>query len=148
MNWIELLPADIEDNLNSTEMNAYRTAKQKPGAADPLPGIIDQVVYQIRGAVRSCRSNRLHENPVLIPRSAEHHATVLVLYRLANRFRLDVTDDRRAEWREANRWLRDVAACDFDIEPPTEETDAPGPVNGPNVGRPSLTMTRKQQEGI
>ncbi|HRQ89184.1 MAG TPA: DUF1320 family protein [Bacteroidia bacterium] len=147
-NWIELTPDDVRDNMNATELTAYRTKLAGPGTPDPLPGIIAQVVYQIRGAVRSCGKNRLHETATLIPRSAEHHAVVLVLYRLANRFRLDVTEDRRAEWREANRWLRDVAACQYDIEPPTDEADAAGPVNGPNICRPNRTMSRRDQEGI
>ena len=104
--------------LNNAEQVAYREALLRPGESDRLEEIVTAVVGKVRGAIRSNRDNRLDPDGTLIPASA------------------------------AERWLRDVAAGRYLIEPPSEEADVLAPPKaGPRFTKPNLTQRREDAQG-
>lgn len=144
--WIPLTEDHL--GLNNAETQAYREAHLRDNQADRLPDILKQVVMQVRGAVRSCRSNQLSPDPDLIPESATYYAGAIARYRLMSSFPGGVSTPRQEEYKEAIAWLRDVAACRFLIESPGESDDTPAPIKaGPRITRPTLTQRREDAQG-
>lgn len=134
--------------LNDAERAAYRAALLKEGATDRLPGILLAVTRYARDAIRSCRSNRLDEDAATLPESAAHHAGAIARYRLMTHFGGGVSDARTKEWEASERWLRDVAACRFLIEPPGDSGGDPAsPKARPAFTSPSLTQRREDASG-
>lgn len=134
--------------LNNAERAAYRSSLLAQGETDRLPNILDGVTAQVRGAIRSCRSNVLDPDPTTVPESAVHHAGALIRYRLLGHFPGGVSEIRRKEYEDAMTWLRDVAACRYLIEPPGDADDSPAPPKaGPSFTRPTLTQKRTDADG-
>lgn len=148
-NWITLTPEDLISALSGEEASIYRSALLKEGQEDPTQDIIDSVVSDIRGAVRSCRKSKLDTTSAeTIPKSQKHHALALIRYRALTRFKLPISEDRRNEWKSAEQRLRDIAKCQYLIEAPSDEPGQPAPKQtGPAFSKPSLTQTRKDSDG-
>jgi hypothetical protein len=144
--WRQLTEDDA--GLNQAERAAYRSSLLGQGESDRLPTILTSVAMEIRGAVRSCRSNMLSTDPLLVPESAIHHAGALIRYRLMSHFPGGASETRRKEYEDARQWLRDVAACRYLIEPPGDADESPAPPKaGPKFSRPTLTQSRRDADG-
>jgi hypothetical protein len=116
--------------------------------ADPLPGVIEQVVRLIRGYVATCARNTLGAGAT-IPDELLDPALVLIRESLASRLPRFPNDDTRKTQADAARTLlRDVAACKFTVvcpaTPTTEAVSAPSPRIEP---RPRQ-FTRESQAGL
>jgi len=146
MNWITLTADDIA--LNSAERSAYSESLLAEGETDRLPGILKDVTMQVRGAIRSCRTNLLADDPDTLPESAIYYAGALARYRLMSHFPGGVSEARATEYREAITWLRDVAACRYLIESPGDSDGAKAPKPaGPMFLTPHRTQSREQANG-
>jgi phage gp36-like protein len=134
--------------LNSAEDNAYRTSLLKPGETDRLTKIIEDVVYLVRSAVRSNRSNTLDPDPTTIPRSMVFHAAAIARYRLMSNFPGGVSEPRRKEYEDAQAFLRQVQKGEFLIEGPGPADESPAPPKaGPRFTSPTLTQDRGKAIG-
>lgn len=144
--WRAITEDDIA--LNDSELTAYRASLLKSGESDRLPTILSQVTGQVRGAIRSNRSNVLDPDPDTLPESAIFYASALVRYRLISHFPGGIGTAREAEYKEALQWLRDVAAGRYLVESPGEADDTPAPPKaGPKFTSPTLTQTRDDANG-
>jgi hypothetical protein len=144
--WIALTEKHI--GLNNAEQVAYREALLRPGESDRLEEIVTAVVGKVRGAIRSNRDNRLDPDGTLIPASAAAYAGALVRYELLANFVGNISEPRTKQWEAAERWLRDVAAGRYLIEPPSEEADVLAPPKaGPRFTKPNLTQRREDAQG-
>lgn len=144
--WRALTADDV--GLNNAERAAYRASLLPDGETDRLPDILTAVTAQIRGAVRSCRSNVLDPDPTTVPESSVIYAGAIARYRLMAHFPGGVSSARETEYKEAVQWLRDVAACRYLIEPPGDADDSPAPSKaGPRFTSPTLTQKRSDADG-
>lgn len=151
MPWIEVTTAMVERRLAGTELEALRTAALGDDQDDPLPGIIAEVVEEIRGYVAACSSNTLSSGAT-IPQKLQSAALALIRGRMITRLPGSglLDEDRRSEIRSAETLLRDVAACRFSVDAPddpvTDEVSRPG--GAETVTSTTPKMTRQKMDGL
>lgn len=152
MSWITLTETNVITKLSGPEISAMKTAALQAGQANPLPGVISQVVKEIRGYVAACSRNTLGEGET-IPDELEGPAISRIRYELATRLPVAslLSEDRRSANTNALTLLRDVAGCRFLIVQPA--TAAPGEeqaanVVSPSISRPCRHFSRAKQDGI
>lgn len=152
--WIALTEALIANRFSGPELTAVKTAALGAGqsGAALLADCISAVVREVRGYVAACATNTLGEG-MTIPAELEHAALALLRQRLANRLpgmaRLMNDEARRAEYDDAVRLLRDVAACNFAIVGPTEVAPEQPALGGtPRITERPLNFRRSDGDGL
>lgn len=148
--WRAITDDDLLTGMNSYELEAFRNKAIADGQADPVPLLIAQTTMDVREAIRSCRDNSLSPDATLIPEGAIRHAVALIRHRLQTRFpdQAEAAEDRRLEYREANKYLEAVASCSRSVERYGEAPDAQAPQIGPRVDGRDRRFTRADQDGI
>lgn len=122
MAWTTISESDLKEQLSGAELAAYRRAALADDQADPIAGILDGVVEEVRGRIAANRDNILADG-VTIPASLIHHAIAIARYRLITRLPVTPSDARRAEYEDAMAVLRDIAAGKFSVEVPVTADD-------------------------
>lgn len=150
MSWTTITENDVLAGLNASESSAYRTKLLGDGQLDPLLEITDQVVAEIRDAVRSNPDNILSASADQVPGSAKYHAVAIIRYRLITRLAGVPNESRRAEWDRANRWLDQVAQGRIRIESGATGTDteAAAPGSRPRITAATRIYERGDAEGL
>jgi len=146
--WTTITEDDVLDAMNDAEANAFRTSLLGDDQDDPLPGLISKAIAKIRGSVRSCKDNKLDPDPAKIPQSLVDAATVMIRFSLYGRYPIDMPESLITEWRENNRFLRDVQNCNFAVEGPGDEEGGAAPAPGPSLTSPTLNFDRDSQAGL
>lgn len=120
MAWRALVnPDDLESVLSAAEYSVMDTLSKDAGVASVIDEEFEKITDEARGYIASCKRNTVGAADTL-PERVIYHAMVLVRHRLASRLRgIKQTEERRDEWRSAERFFRDVAACKFEVEQPT-----------------------------
>lgn len=139
--WTEITESDVITKLSGPEIAAMKTAALQAAQINPLPGVIAQVVLEIRGYVAACPNNTLGDGST-IPNELLGAAVSRIRFELATRLPVAslLTEDRRSANRDALTLLRDVAACKFlVVQPETADADQAG---GPAVENVSTTTKR------
>ena len=139
--WQEITEADVITKLSGPEIAAMKTAALQAAQANPLPGIISQVVGEIRGYVAGCERNKLGDGET-IPSELLGAAISRIRFELATRLPVSslLTEDRRSANSNAISMLKDVSACRFlIIQPVTAATQQAG---GPAVQIATSTTRR------
>lgn len=147
MSWQPITEADVVTKLSGPEIAAMKTAALKAGQVNPLPGIITQIVGEVRGYVAGCDANVLGAGET-IPSELLGTAISRIRFELATRLPVPglLTEDRRKANDNAITLLRDVARCTFKIVGPvTASADQPG---GPAVQVASSTKRRATREKL
>ena len=120
MAWITLTEDNVRERLSWPELSAFKTWHLKAGQDDPVPETIVRVVNEVRGYVSGCARNVLGPAGT-IPDSLADAALSLMRWRLATRLpgasQALLDESRKQEYDDALRLLRDVARCNFGIEP-------------------------------
>lgn len=147
MAWISIEEDDVKTRLAGTELSSYQTVALASGQSDPLPGIITQVVSEIRGYIAACASNALGDGET-IPEKLLGTALAVIRYRLTTRLPIEVTEQRELEYKEAIRLLERVSECMFAIEEPEEEDDESISSPSPNIGSRTRNFDSDDQDGI
>ena len=121
MSWVTITDADILGKSAGAEVEAARSAALAQGQTDPVPGIVAQVVREVRGYVATCERNKLGPAGT-IPDELRGAALNRIRFECATRLPQGalMDDDRRASNRDALAMLRDAAACKITIEQPEE----------------------------
>lgn len=132
MSYIVITEADVITKLSGPEIAAMKTAALQAAQSSPLPGIITQVVAEIRGYVAACERNVLGEGET-VPSELLGAAINRIRFELATRLPVAslLTEDRRSANENAITLLRDVAKCAFAVVGP--ETPAAEQAGGPAV---------------
>ncbi len=150
MPWTTLTPDDLLRGLTGAERSALQTAALGSGQADPLPGIIADVVAEARGYIAANKSNVLGVGNT-IPEKLRAALIARVRFEAFTRLPIGrslLTEDRVKANSDAVTLLRDVAAGRFAIEEPevasTESISAPKP----KFTRPTREFTRSNQDGL
>jgi hypothetical protein len=119
MAWITITDADILGKSTGGEVEAARSAALATGQSDPVPGIVEQVVREVRSFVAACSRNTLGPAGT-IPDELKGAALNRIRFECATRIPggalLD--EDRRASNRDALTLLKEAAACRLSIEQP------------------------------
>jgi len=122
MSWITITEAHIKGSLSPMEMRAFKAAaEQTSGGADPVPGVITRVTAEVRGAVAGCERNQLGEDGT-VPDECLGYACDLAAWYIITAFGISdekIIKTRQTKMENANKFLRDVAACKFRIAQPT-----------------------------
>ena len=151
MSWIAITEDDILRQLSGPENNAFRTAALGAGQDDPLPGLISQVTREVRARVAACRENRLGAG-MTVPDELLGATVDRIRWELITRLPINspnILETRRDANSNALSLLRDVAACNFTVEQPDDQSDerTSRPVS-PSFQPRRLRMTRENQDGI
>lgn len=150
MAWISITTADVQRSLAGGELLALQAEGLGDGQIDPLPGIISDVVAEVRGYISANALNRLGDGETIPDRL---RATALVRIRFEAFTRLPLgrellTEDRVKANDNAIQRLRDVAAGRFQIEDPTviDEESRRAPL--PMIGTRTRNFDRDSQDGL
>lgn len=150
MPWQQITEIDVRDRLSGPELAAYKSAALAVGQTDPLPGIIQQSVDEVRGYIAACARNSLEEGAA-VPSKLVGATVAIIRYRLISRLPLNsaaLLDTRREEYKDALRLMEQVSACKFAVEEPTIKSTEVISAPSPSYSGRSRRFTRDQQEGI
>lgn len=149
MSWQTITEADVLTKLSGPEIAAMKTAALQASQVSPLPGIITQVVREVRGYVAACERNTLGAGET-IPDELLGAAISRIRFELATRLPVAslLTEDRRTANANALTMLRDVAACRFQIVVAATPTTEVVSAASPTFNTPTRRYSRAQQDGI
>jgi len=121
MAWTLITAENLLGKFTGGEDDAARSAALAIGQADPVPGIIEDVVREVRSAVATCAKNKL--GPAgMIPDELRGAALNRIRFECATRVPggalLD--EDRRTANQNAIRMIERAADCKMTIEQPDE----------------------------
>lgn len=132
MPWTTLTVTHVRELLSGPELQAAQTAALATDQTDPLAGVVEQTVREVRGYVAANSANKLSANQAEVPGNLMRTALAIVRYRLVSRLPVAslVTEGRRKEYEDAIALLRDVAAGRYAVDVPesvatTSETPMP-----------------------
>ncbi len=110
--------------MSSPELDAYNAAAIGIGQ-DPLADITETAVQEARAHIADCATNSLGAGST-VPDRVVHHILAIIRYRMLTRLDMEVSEDRRTEYRAAMRFFERVAECKVGIEAPQGATEATG----------------------
>lgn len=151
MAWVPITIDLLHQKSAGAEVDAARNAALATGEPDPVPGIIEQVIREVRGYVLANTKNK--PGPLgTIPDELLGQAINRIRFEAATRIPggalLD--DDRRQANRDAWAALRDAAADRMTITSPEEISAEPLPsASAVTVARSTcLRAGRRQMDGL
>ena len=108
MAWVTLSVDAVKMRLSDAESAAITNALSADGSRDPLPDIVAQVVYEVRGYISG--SGRKLEVGCTLPQSLVNAAISRIRYELANAIPSGIlmTDDRKRENESAIALLKSI----------------------------------------
>lgn len=135
MPWISLTSDHVKARLAEEELTAIEGAGG--GTGDRLAGIIQQVTSLVRAKVAACHKNELGASGT-IPEECLYSACTIAKHSLLSSVSSYTGDDgklRGEEFREANKFLYDVAKCEIGIST-EDDTTVSGSDSGSYGGAP------------
>jgi hypothetical protein len=150
MPWTTLNSDDLLRGLTGAERSALQTAALGSGQADPLPGIIADVVAEARGYIAANKANVLGEGNT-VPEKLRAALIARVRFEAFTRLpvgRSLLTEDRVKANEAAVALLRDVAAGRYAIEEPAVASAEVISAPGPKFTKPVRQFTRENQDGL
>jgi hypothetical protein len=149
MAWITITDAAILGKSAGAEVDAARSAALAIGQTDPVPGLVEQIVREVRGYVAACKDNKLGPAgtiPDELLGAALNRLRFECATRLPGGALLD--EDRRAANRDAIAMLRDAGACRIVLEQPdTPSTEILASQPSPRWKARGPQFSRRQQDG-
>ena len=124
MAWVEITEAMAKGAMSSPELDAINLAAIA-GGQDPLADITATAVQEARAHIADCAANSLAVGAT-VPERCVHHILAIIRYRMLTRIDMEVSEDRRAEYKAAMRFFERVAECKVSIESPDGETEESG----------------------
>lgn len=142
MAWVILSEVDLASTLAGPELEKIKAAALKIGQPDCVAAALSEAVEEARGYIAACPQNVM--GPVgMIPERLRAVTLDIAAHRVLTRVMMVPNEARRMRWEEANRKLRDVAACKMLVEDPA----AAGPVGEAGLGFPGPRVTKRNDEG-
>lgn len=141
MSWVTITVDLLHQKNAGAEVDAARTAALNVGEPDPVPGIIEQVIREVRGYVLANTKNKPGPEgtvPDELLGQAINRIRFEAATRLPNGALLD--EDRRTANRDAWSAMRDASAGRMTITQPDTVSDE---VIGGAAGEVVTTTTRK-----
>jgi len=137
MAWVAVTAEELLRSLTGPEKAAVSAAALASGQDDPVPGILADVIDEVRGYIAANSQNRLGLTGT-IPEKLRITVINRCRYEALTRMPVSksILTEERVKANEAARMLlRDVAAGRFQVEEPTE----PHPTEG---GGPAVRLVR------
>lgn len=149
--WTSISATDLQDTKAAALVDACRTAALGSGQADPVPGIILNVIARIRAEISGCRNNVLDADTTKIPNDLKSLGCRMILREAMSRIQQPLNDDEREEQRNDLRYLERIAACDVPVAAPddpiaTEEVQSGA--GTPRLTARTRTFGRDYSDGI
>ena len=140
---------DFQSVISGPEDTTFRQKLLATDQTDPYAPILAQTTGLFRDAIRSNTSNRLDPDVTKLPEAAIFHMVVIMRQRLCGRFNVgEQTENRRDEYKEANKWLAGVAKGDIRVEDPGDTVVTQTPVLSPQVNESPRRDGWREQNGI
>ncbi len=151
--WVTLTESDVLNSMTVREREDFLKVSTAAEQPDRLPGILADLVAEIRGYIKSWSQNTLSADPNKIPDSMRGRALAVARWRaLITMGSFDPNEARKAEWESAEKFFRQVAAGDIrperadDAIVPDVPTKESYPV--PKIKGRRRLFTRRTQDGI
>lgn len=151
MSWTTITEADLKDAKVASLIDAFKTAALGVGQANPVPGVIANVVARIRAEIAGCARNTLDADASKIPADIKSLACRMIVRECQSRLRLPLKDDEREEQRNDIRYLERIAACEVPVAAPSNPEATPSlqeSVVSPATRAPNRAFSRSAQDGL
>lgn len=153
--WTSFSVADLNSAKAAALVSALQTAALGVGQADPMPGIIENVIIRIRAEIAAGGRTVLAADASTIPPSLKALAIRMALRDGQSRVNvagaLELSDQEKEEWRQDVRYLERIARGEITVE----ESDAPeasptvqSKTSRPRVAERNRTWSAADQDGI
>ncbi len=119
--WITITAADLDEARVAELVAALRQEALGVGQPDPMPGIIQKIVDEVRSCIGFCHSTRLDVDPAKIPANLKELVVQKVIRVLKARLLQPQTDDEKAEEATYQKRLMLLTQCAW----PVDTTDTP-----------------------
>ncbi|MBI5768757.1 MAG: hypothetical protein HZA93_13245 [Verrucomicrobia bacterium] len=131
--WTTLTAADLPVGKAAALVAALQSAALGDGQADPMPGIVANVITRIRAEIAAGGRRVLDADATKIPPSLKPLAMRMALREGQSRINvagsLELTEQEKEEWRQDVRYLERIAKGEITVE----ESD--NPESSPSVQR-------------
>lgn len=141
MPWIILTEMDLASTLAGPEIEKIKAAALKIGQPDCIEEALREAVDEVRGYIAGCAINTMGPEG-MIPQRLKAATLDIAAHRVLTRVLMVPNEARKLRWEEANRKLRDVAACRMAVEDPSPA----GPAAEQKTGFPAPMVTRRESE--
>lgn len=118
--WITITAADLDEARVAELVAALRQEALGVGQSDPMPGIIQKIVDEVRSCISFCHSTRLDVDPAKIPANLKDMVVQKVIRVMKARLLQPQSDDEKAEEATYQRRLVLLTKCEWPVD--TTET--------------------------
>ena len=148
MAWVTLSVDEVKNRLTDQEIAAVKASVSTAGVRDPLPGIVTQVIHEVRGYISG--SGRKLNTGITLPESLINAAISRIRYELANTIPSGVlmTKDRIRENEAAIELLKSIKLEGFIPESATDVSSAHVHYNMPDTKPKDLGFDADSQNGL
>lgn len=115
-NWITIAALDLNDHKVGELVEALRTEALAQGQGDPMPGIITEVVNEIRGAIGFSGHYVLDADLATIPKSLREVASKKILRVLKSRLEISLNKDDESDAKIYESRLQSLIAREWPVE--------------------------------
>lgn len=147
--YITITETDVITKLSGPELDAMQSAALQTDQEPPLPGIITQVVKEVRGYVAACERNVLGAGET-IPDELLGAAISRIRFELATRLPEAglLSEDRRTANTNAIRLLESTAACKFLVIGPETPAEEQASGSAEVISKTCRRFDRSQMDGL
>lgn len=115
-NWITIAALDLNDHKVGELVEALRTEALAQGQGDPMPGIITQVVSEIRGAIGFSGRYVLDADLATVPKSLREAAAKKIIRVLKGRLEIALSEDERTDAKVYEARLQSLVSGEWPVE--------------------------------
>ncbi|MCW1884012.1 hypothetical protein OKA04_04680 [Luteolibacter flavescens] len=151
--WVTITEDEVLDSMTLVEREDFAQVSTAAGRPDRLPGIISDLIAEVRGYIATWSQNSLSADATKIPQGFRARALSIIRWRtLITIPGYDPGPARKDDWEKAEAFMKDVATGKIRPQPAPDAvpTEVPGekPHATPRIYARGRQFTRRSQDGI
>lgn len=149
--WLLLTTRDLEEARHGRLVEAVRREALGLGQPDPLPGLIQGVIDEVRGVIGFSGAAKLDANPAKIAPNLADLVVQKVARVMAGRLNRELSASERDDERTYQSRLEALRTGEWPVDAPTDPITAPsaqGTTGAQLLHKPTRVATRTKLSGL
>jgi len=148
--WITLTAADLTDARAASLVEAVRLKVRDPGQRDPLAGLIDSVISELRGCIGFKSHAKLSATAGTIPPNLSLLAKEKICRVMKGRIAMALTDAEKEDERSYQSRLAALRDGEWPVDLPTDPMDSTAQTGtpSPSIKKTHREFSRRHQDGL
>ncbi len=149
-NWITIAATDLNDHKVADLVTALREEALGAGQTDPMPGIIEEVTNELRGAIAFSGRYQLDADEATVPRSFREMVTKKIIRVMKGRLQQSLDEDEKTDGEVYESRLKGLGRGEWPVDKPDiADTDVPTQSTGatPRITARERSYRREDGDG-